>query len=116
MIFHITTLKEWEKAQKLGYYATESLEKEGFIHCSSDAQVMKVADTFYRDYQNLILLVIEPQKLISEVKWESPIHPTSNHSLPINKDETFPHVYGVINLESVVKIITLKQNGCYRQV
>ncbi|MGK7886416.1 MAG: DUF952 domain-containing protein [Crocosphaera sp.] len=107
MIFHITTLENWQKAQLKNEYKSTSLEKEGFIHCSNKSQVIIIANTFYRDYEQLIVLEINPNKLLAEVKWESPVHPNPNLDNNINDTEKFPHVYGTINLDAVEKIIYL---------
>lgn len=116
MIFHITTPEQWQAAKNLGYYRTNSLEIEGFIHCSSNSQVMKVAKTFYQDSNDLIVLCVDSEKLTSQVKWEAPSHPNNNSSLVCNQDEKFPHVYGVINLEAVAQIINLKHKGLYQDI
>ncbi len=46
LILHITPRQDWEKAQVTGIYSTDSLETEGFIHCSTPAQLVKVANSF----------------------------------------------------------------------
>ncbi|ACB52121.1 DUF952-containing protein [Crocosphaera subtropica ATCC 51142] len=111
MIFHITTSENWEKAKLNNEYKCESLETEGFIHCSRQSQIINIANTFYRHYEQLIILQIAPDKLLSKIKWESPIHPNPNIDHKINNTEKFPHVYGVINLDAVEKIIYLCKNN-----
>ena len=100
-VFHITSRKAWKVALADGHYAPESLSTEGFIHCSRPSQVLGVANAFYRGQRGLILLVIDPDLLVSELKWEPPaeIHPGS----PVGADESFPHLYGILNLEAVVR-------------
>ncbi len=101
-IFHITTQEQWQKAQQKGFYTTESLEKEGFIHASTAEQVPKVLDSFYQGQTDLVLLAIKPEKLESEVKWEAPIHPKTGSQSLIAETEKFPHIYGKINLNAVM--------------
>jgi len=72
MIFHITTRKDWEAAKTKGEYRAESLSAEGFIHCSTLAQVLPVAEKYYKGQLGLVLLVIEPTLLSTELKWELP--------------------------------------------
>lgn len=110
MIFHITTSETWEKAKLNNEYKSDTLEREGFIHCSTKSQIATIANTFYRDYEQLIVLAINPDKLLAEVKWESPVHPNPNVAHNIDETATFPHVYGSINLEAVEKIIDLCKN------
>ena len=111
IIFHITTTENWEKAKLNNEYKCDSLEKEGFIHCSTQAQIVTIANTFYSNYEQLIVLAINPNKLLSELKWESPIHPNPNIEHKIDNSAKFPHVYGVINLDAVEKIMNLCKNN-----
>ena len=108
MIFHITLGTAWEDAQKRGDYRAESLETEGFIHCSTISQVLPVAESFYKGQSGLILLGIEPTLLSSTLKWEPPSGGTPPPGVP--EGDSFPHIYGPINLDAVVKILDLEMN------
>lgn len=107
MIFHITTPEDWKKFLTLGKYKAPSLETEGFIHCSTQSQILTIANTFYSDYDDLVLLKIDAEKLTSEIKWESPIHPKTNLNHHINDNELFPHIYGAINLDAIIQVLPL---------
>ena len=113
MIFHITSRTAWDEAQKRGDYRAESLKTEGFIHCSMLAQVLPVANNFYKGQSGLILLEIEPTLLASTLKWEPP----SGGAPPpgVSVGDQFPHVYGPINLDAVVKVVELtsKPDGVF---
>ena len=63
LILHITTAPEWAAAQAAGEYRAPSLDTEGFIHCSTPAQVVHVGDWFYREVPDLVLLCIDPGAL-----------------------------------------------------
>ncbi len=102
MIFHITSRKDWEAAQAKGAYTVESLQTEGFIHCSNLNQVLPVAETFYKGQSNLVLLMIEPTLLTSTLKWEPPSGGTPPPGVPA--EDLFPHIYGPINLDAVVNV------------
>jgi uncharacterized protein (DUF952 family) len=65
MILHITTLKEWDKAQIKGEYTTSSLDSEGFIHCSSIKQIVNTANIFFKGQTELIILCTNEKKLKS---------------------------------------------------
>ena len=108
MIYHITTRGEWEAAQKAGHYHAPSLEKEGFIHCSALNQVLDVANAFYRNLQDVVLLCIDEDKLKAELKWEEPAHPEIVEDAP--DYPKFPHVYGLINLDAVTKVADMQQD------
>ena len=109
-IYHITTREAWQQAQTDGEYTAPSLDSEGFIHCSTAAQVLQVANAFYRDVPNLVLLCIEPERLSAQLKWEAPAHPEA-HKAPVNTDAMlFPHIYGAINLDAVVDVLDFPQS------
>ena len=48
MIYHITSRQAWQEAQQRGEYRADSLESEGFIHSSTQSQILPVADKFYK--------------------------------------------------------------------
>jgi uncharacterized protein (DUF952 family) len=104
MILHITSKKGWADARTLGSYLAPSLSNEGFIHCSTESQVLPVANAFYRGQSDLVLLVIDAAKLEAELKWEAPAGPAV---AGIAADDVFPHIFGPINLEAVAAVVDL---------
>ena len=95
-ILHVTSRILWQAAKNSGSYAADSLASEGFIHCSTRDQVLRVANALFAGARGLVLLVIDPRRLRPEVRWE----PGADRS-----EELFPHVYGPINLEAVVEAL-----------
>lgn len=104
MILHITSRTEWADAQTRGEYIAPSLDTEGFIHCSTDKQVIHVADAFYRGRNDLVLLKIDEAQLKPELKWEAPVGPPAPG---ISESDSFPHIFGPINLTAVVSVLDL---------
>ena len=94
VIYHITTRGEWQNAIDKGFYEAPSLKDEGFIHCSSDdEQVRGVLKRYFSDRQDLVKLSIDTDRLASRFIYEwSP-----------STADTFPHIYGRMNLEAVVE-------------
>ena len=110
MIYHITPRSEWVSAQAAGSYRPASLESEGFIHCSTARQVPAVAQAFYRGGVGLIILAVNVRFLLSEVIWEPPAgKPTRG----VSPQDLFPHIYGPINFDAVLRIhdLILVTNG-----
>ena len=103
-ILHLASNTSWLASAKKGNYHTDSLSTEGFIHCSTEAQIVDVANAFYQGQHGLVLLVIDSARLTSELKWEPPAHPNPERAAAVG-DELFPHVYGPINVEAVVNVI-----------
>lgn len=105
-IVHICTQPAWQAALQAGEYRHASLETEGFIHCSSPQQVLQVANRYYPGAQDLLLLWIDPQQLVVELRWD-----------PVG-DTTYPHIYGPFNLEAVasVTLFSPDDDGIFRRL
>jgi uncharacterized protein (DUF952 family) len=114
MIYHLTSRQAWQEAQQRGEYRADSLESEGFIHCSTETQILPVAEKYYRGQSGLLLLQIDPTRLTSELRWEPPSGGAPPPGVP--EGELFPHVYGPINLDAVVRAYDLESNpdGSYK--
>jgi uncharacterized protein (DUF952 family) len=107
MILHITTHKDWEKAQISGVYIAPSLYSEGFIHCSTIKQTVDTANIFFKGQNGLVLLCIDENKLEAECKYEDP---TGGGKHDPSVGNLFPHVYGPINLSAVIKVVDFQTN------
>lgn len=99
MLFHITTAAHYAQASGERHYLPPPYAQDGFVHCSFAHQVAPVANRFYRDSDDLIVLKIDPTKLGTRVVCEN-LH---------GGQELFPHVYGPITLESVVMVLALRR-------
>lgn len=106
MIYHITARKAWREALQHGEYRAESLETEDFIHCSTSTQVLPVAEKYYKGQGRLVLLTVDPALLASDLRWEPPSGGAPPPGVP--EGELFPHIYGPINLDAVVKVFDLE--------
>lgn len=98
IILHITSRPEWEAAQAAGEYRAPSLENEGFIHLSTPEQVLGVANAFYRDQPDLVLLVVDSEAVDAPLRWEAPLEAPDSET-------RFPHIYGPLNLEAVIDVV-----------
>jgi uncharacterized protein (DUF952 family) len=108
MIYHITTKGAWADAQAKGEYTAPSLGSEGFIHCSTAKQVAHVANAFYREVKDLVLLKLDENRINSQVKWEAPAGPPADG---ISESDLFPHIYGVINLDSIASVLDFEPDS-----
>ena len=108
MIYHLTFRKSWRYALATGPYKAKSLEKEGFIHCSTMEQLVPVAMDFFQARRKLTILVIDETKLTSPVKWEK-ASGGPPPGVPINAK--FPHIYGPINHDAVTKTLDMERNA-----
>jgi uncharacterized protein (DUF952 family) len=104
LIVHICSSDEWQTAQKAGVYRRASLDVEGFIHCSRPDQVVEVANRYYGNCIDLLLLWIDPSSLEVELRWEA------------SDEGTYPHVYGPIHIDSINSVSTFlpDEEGIFR--
>lgn len=108
MILHITSKQEWLDAQARGEYVAPSLTSEGFIHCSTDKQILNVANAFYRGRTDLVVLSLDEMRIRSKVKWEAPAGPPAEN---ISEADLFPHIYGPINLDAIASVLDFQPDS-----
>ena len=110
MIYHVAGVGEWRAALGVGVYEVStrgrSLAEEGFLHASTAGQVAGVANAFYADVDDLVVLGIDEGLLRAEVRYEA---------VP-GADEPYPHIYGALNVDAVVATYPLGRDGSGRYV
>jgi uncharacterized protein (DUF952 family) len=96
VIYHIAEAADWERAQRAGEYTMSTrgrtLAEEGFIHAATAGQVPLVAGAYYRGVPDLVLLVIDTERVRPELRYEQ---------VP-GQPDPYPHIYGPLNLDAVV--------------
>ncbi len=103
-IFHIAHRADWDAALVAGEYRVSTrgltLDQVGFIHASSADQLGGVAELFYRDDpESLIVLEIDDSALNDgalgdAVRWED-----------AGSGELFPHIYRALHPTDVTAIV-----------
>lgn len=86
MLLHIISDSALASAREVGEIAPESLQAEGFVHCSYPDQVLTPANERYAGQEDLLLIVLAadriPHPLVVEDSYGS--------------GTAYPHVYGPI--------------------
>jgi uncharacterized protein (DUF952 family) len=104
-IYHIATASDWTQAQAVGEYTMSTrgrtLAEQGFIHGSTADQVAPVANMIYQGLPDLLVLVIDTDRVRPEIRFER---------IP-GFDEPFPHIYGPLNADAVVETVRLEPNS-----
>jgi len=105
LIVHILKTTEWEESKKRSIYEADTLETQGFIHCSNIDQIVSVANFNYKAEIDMKMLIINTELLESEVKYED----------LYDEGKEYPHIYGPINLDSIEEIIDFpcKEDGTF---
>lgn len=104
-ILHICQQQDWSLALAVGEFRSDSLTAEGFIHCSRPEQILDTANRYYSGRRDLVLLQVETQRVMPEIRWEG------------SDLDDFPHVYGPINLDAITGVIPFDPDidGKFRQ-
>lgn len=97
MIYHVAIGKEWQKTNGSHYYSPAEFKTEGFIHACLISQLEGVMQRYFLEKADLILLEIDESKLEADLRYEVS---TGN--------ESFPHIYGEINKDSIISIKKLR--------
>lgn len=95
LIYHLVSRSRW--LESADPYRADSLADEGFIHCSNEDQVARVANLFYGGQEDLVVLVIDVGRLASPVRNEEV------------GGESFPHVHGPIERAAVQEVRPLQR-------
>jgi glutathione S-transferase len=97
LIYHIAEAADWEQAQRDGQYTMSTrgrtLAEEGFIHASTASQVALVANAFYQGEPDLLLLIIDTERVGPELRYEQ---------VP-GQPDPYPPIYGPLNLDAVLE-------------
>ena len=92
MIWHIALKTDWVEAQTSGEYRISTrgmtLDEVGYIHCSTPEQIEGVAQRFYADLSELLLLEIDPDLVDADIIEEPPA---------LGVEELFPHIWSTAN-------------------
>ena len=96
MIYHIVTRADWDRQANEAAYEAASLQTEGFIHLSTKEQVAGVLERYYQNVPDLLLLQVDPDRLVHSLRYEA-----------ATNNELFPHLYGKLNKDAVVTVEAL---------
>ncbi len=96
-VFHVALPDDWATAQSSGEYTMStrgrSLAEEGFIHCSFADQVEDIANRYYADLDELVVLTVDPSLLGRQLVVEEPFP---------GAPQRYPHVYAAIPVSAVI--------------
>jgi uncharacterized protein (DUF952 family) len=100
-IYLLSSQAEYQQAIDNGSLVRDSLQSEGFIHASPRSQLNRIANKYYQDKEQPLILVVDKKLILPKVKWE----PATGG--------LYPHIYGPLNINSITKIenISLVDDG-----
>ena len=92
-IYHIVLPNVWQQFDGKPSYSAESLQTEGFIHCSYASQLDGVINRYYGNAERVMILKLDTDKLRSKLVKEAS-----------TGGEIYPHIYGRINRDAIVEV------------
>lgn len=96
VVFHVVGRDEWALAETSGCYAPASLDQEGFIHFSTAGQVAETVARFFAGRADILLIEVRADLLTAPLRFDE---------VDIgDRRESFPHLYGPLNLDAVVAV------------
>lgn len=100
-ILHLIRAEDYHALAEGEPWRPESLAAEGFIHCTTEPEVLlRVANHIYRQTPgDYLVLVIDPAKVTAPVKYEAPAQPAGSLA-----QHLFPHIYGPLNRDAIVAV------------
>jgi|SRR5210317_931647 uncharacterized protein (DUF952 family) len=103
-VYKILSIKEWNKAQKLGYINTDLDKKDGFIHFSSANQLAASLELYFSDHEEVMLLMPNMKKIETDLKYELPDAGSMRKGF-------FAHLYGDLMIEDIQKSWQIKRGA-----
>lgn len=102
MLFHLVEPELWQlHGSDLDSYRPESLETEGFIHLSTDEQLLVTLERYYASADRLVAVQLDEARLGSDLRWDA----APGRSSPM------PHLYRAIGTADVIAIYVLERSG-----
>lgn len=68
LIFHVASRRKWQNLNKDGVYKPEDFTEENGIECVTAAILQEYLNTKYKGRKNLLLLVIDVNRLVTKPK------------------------------------------------
>ncbi len=116
-IYHLTPADYYHRQPKNQAYKPESFAQDGFIHCTSGAEMLvEVANAYFVDLPgHLLALEIDPTRLTAPLKFEPPIPPpqpplAGGEILTPDPGVLFPHIYGPLNRQAIIRCLALQRD------
>lgn len=105
-IYKLVPAAAWRQAEVLGRFTGSPVDlADGFIHCSTAAQVAETASRHFAGAADLLLVTVSAPDVEPYLRWE-----------PSRGGALFPHVYADLPLSAVRAVTPLALDGHGRHV
>jgi uncharacterized protein (DUF952 family) len=112
LIYHIAKEGAFLACLVGDVYEPASLREVGFVHCSSEAATIAVANEYFGGVEEkLLLLRVDPTKLTSQTRYEYAVPVDGIRAAAVPASTLFPHVYGPIEISAINGIGLLEREA-----
>ena len=102
-VYKILRAAEWGHAQERGVFAGSADDlRDGFIHLSTRDQLAGTIARHFAGETALVILEIAADRVSAALRWE-----------PSRDGALFPHLYGALSLDAVVRPISIPSSEAY---
>ncbi len=105
LIYHVANPLDWAQTLQQSKDYDAAIVPEGFIHCCTCPQLKGVLARHFPDALNLILLCLDEKRIKAEIRYEN---------LSGGRAQ-FPHIYGSINLDAVIRTVRISSDPVDRK-
>lgn len=104
VLLHMCSIEEWLSVRASSEIRPPGFEDTGFVHLSTVEQVHLPANRIFAGRTDVVLLLVDPDRLGSTVSWEPgvPGDPEAMH---------FPHLYGPLPTSAVIGVVDYAPNA-----
>lgn len=96
-IYKVCTETLWREAEREGVFRGAPVDfHDGYIHFSTASQLAETLAKHFAGQTDLLLIEIDTDRLGAALKWE-----------PSRGGALFPHLYGVLELAAVTRVVPL---------
>lgn len=103
VLLHLCSIEEWLSVRASSEIRPPGFDDIGFVHLSTAEQVHLPANRLFAGRTDVVLLLVDPDRLGSPVCWEPgvPGDPEAMH---------FPHLYGPLPTSAVIGVVDYAPN------
>ena len=103
-VYKILTEEEWRQGKASSKIITKLDLKDGFVHLSTASQLNASLSLYFSNESRVVLAQINLSKIKNNLKYED----ASNAN---NRSGKFPHFYGILNTNMILKTWQLKRSA-----
>ena len=97
--YHILSSNDWSK-ESTGDYLPQSFDEEGFIHLSTEQQLLDTANRHFRHARSLLVLEVNPKGLEKNLVFEQ-----IGEAI-----EAYPHLYQSLPQKNIAQCFELENS------